>query len=437
MNDLARLSLFDAAGRIAAGTLSSEALVTACLERIALREPQVGAWIHLDPEQALAEARACDRRAPAGPLHGVPIGLKDIIDTAAMPTGYGSPIYHGWRPQRDAHCVAQLRNAGAVILGKTVTAEFATYHPGKTANPHRLTHTPGGSSSGSAAAVADFHVPCALGTQTAGSIIRPASFCGVIGYKPTYNAFDYDGLHPLAPSLDTLGLFVREFADLAPLRQVLALTPPASPAVAPGVRPPRIGWCRTAQWQRGDAAMRAALAAHAERLARAGAELVEIELPPSFVQLVEAQTLIFAAEAARGLAREWREQPQLLSPALSALLEQGRRHTPAMEQAAHQLAHQCGAELAELLRRVDVLLTPSSLGEAPAGLERTGDPLFNRIWTMLHVPCVSYPIGRGPQGLPLGAQVVGALGGDDALIGHAWWMQQHGAADQAASPAPL
>jgi Asp-tRNA(Asn)/Glu-tRNA(Gln) amidotransferase A subunit family amidase len=427
MNDLARLSLFDAARGIAAGSLSSEALVQACLERIGTREDKVGAWIHLDPEQALAEARARDREAPRGPLHGVPIGLKDIIDTADMPTGYGSPIYNGFRPARDAHCVAQLRGAGAVILGKTVTAEFATYHPGKTANPRGLGHTPGGSSSGSAAAVADFHAPCALGTQTAGSIIRPASFCGVIGYKPSFNAFDYDGLHPLAPSLDTLGVFVRSFADLAPLRQVLSLAPPSPVAGTAGARPPRIGFCRTGQWLRADPAMRAALEACAQDLARAGAELVEIDLAPVFTELVAAQTLIFSAEAVRGLDKEWREHAGLLSPELVALLEQGRRYTPAMEQDAQRLARQCRAELAAIFTTVDVLLTPSCLGEAPAGLGNTGDPLFNRIWTMLHVPCVTYPMGAGPLGLPLGAQVVGPHGDDDALIAHAGWMQQHGA----------
>lgn len=431
MNDLATLSLSDAARGIAAGSFTSEALAQACLARIAAREEQVGAWIYLDPEQALAEARARDREAPRGPLHGVPIGLKDIIDTAQMPTGYGSPIYDGFRPAHDAHCVEQLRAAGAVILGKTVTAEFATYHPGKTANPRGLGHTPGGSSSGSAAAVADFHAPCALGTQTAGSIIRPASFCGVIGYKPSYDAFDYRGLHPLAPSLDTLGLFVRSFADLAPLRQALSLTPPAVIADAAGQRAPRIGFCRTGQWLRADPAMRSALEACAHDLARAGAEVVEIDLAPAFSDLVAAQTLIFAAEAARGLEREWREHAALLSPELSALLDQGRRYSPDMEAHAHQLARHCRAELAAIFATVDVLLTPSCIGEAPAGLGNTGDPLFNRIWTMLHVPCLTYPIGTGPLGLPLGAQVVGAHGADDALIAHASWMQQHGASIRA------
>lgn len=426
MNDLARLSVSEAAARIAEGSLTSVALVEACLQRIAEREAAVGAWIHLDPEQALAEARARDAQTTSrGPLHGVPVGLKDIIDTASMPTAYGSPIYEGHRPARDAKCVEQLRAAGAVILGKTVTAEFATYHPGKTANPRNLTHTPGGSSSGSAAAVADNHVPLTLGTQTAGSIIRPASFCGVIGYKPTYNAFSYGGLHALSISLDTLGVFVRSFADLSPVRQALSLSEVRTKASAPSPSAPRIGFCRTGLWPQGGQAMRSALEATAQKLAKAGAEVVDIELPPSFLQLVDAQTLIFAAEGVRGLARESHEHPELLSPELRELLAKGRKYTPEMEEAAHALARQCRAELAALFANVDVMLTPSSIGEAPHGLHATGDPLFNRIWTFLHVPCVTYPIGTGPHGLPLGAQVVGAHGDDDALVAHAWWMQQH------------
>jgi Asp-tRNA(Asn)/Glu-tRNA(Gln) amidotransferase A subunit family amidase len=422
MNELARLSAFDAAKRIAEGSLTSEALVAACLSRIAEREAEVGAWICIDPERAMEQARARDRGRPHGPLYGVPVGLKDIIETADLPTGFGSPIYDGYQPAHDAKCVAHLRAAGAVIMGKTVTAEFATYHPGKTANPHRLTHTPGGSSSGSAAAVADFHVPLALGTQTAGSIIRPASFCGVIGYKPTYNAFNYSGLHPLAPSLDTLGAFARSFADLGPLRQLLLQQPQRPTTATQGARPPRIGFCRTPWWDRGDAGMRAALEGLAQRLALKGAEIVDITLPPSFLELIDAQVLLFAAEGARALATEWDTRRDLLSPGLRALIGTGHAATQAQESAAHRLAQQCRAELDLLFAEVDVLLTPSSMGEAPAGLGSTGDALFNRIWTLLHVPCITYPIGAGPLGLPLGAQVVGRHGADDALIAHARWM---------------
>ncbi|HJV25952.1 MAG TPA: amidase [Aromatoleum sp.] len=426
MDDLIRIGASEAARRIANGKLTSVRYTEALLARIAEREPVVGAWIHLDPDAALAQARAADRRAPAGPLHGVPVGLKDIIDTADMPTGYGSPIYAGHRPGRDARSVAQLRAAGAVILGKTVTAEFATYHPGKTANPHNPAHTPGGSSSGSAAAVADFHTPLSLGTQTAGSIIRPASFNGILGYKPTFDDFDYGGLHALAPSLDTLGVFARDFEDLSLSRQVLSRRPVRAVA-APAAFVPRIGVCRTPMWPKGDADMQQAYERTVERLASAGAELAKIELPADFKALIDAQTLIFMAEGARHLEREWREPGALLSPELRDLLERGRACSESAVAAAHALALRCRAQLADLMRPVDVLLVPSSVGEAPAGLYATGDPVFSRIWTHLHVPCITYPIGLGDQQLPLGAQVVGAHRDDDRLIEIAWWMAERSA----------
>lgn len=427
MDNLVSISASEAARRIAKGALSSVQYTEALLARIAEREAAVGAWIHLDPSAALAQARAADARPPVGPLHGVAVGLKDIIDTADMPTAYGSPIYAGHRPGKDAPSVAQLRAAGAVILGKTVTAEFATYHPGKTANPHNLAHTPGGSSSGSAAAVADYHVALSLGTQTAGSIIRPASFNGIIGYKPTFDDFNYGGLHALAPSLDTLGVFVRHFEDLSLSRQVMSRSQPVRAPSAPMAAAPRIGVCRTPMWDKADADMQEAFLRTVDRLGKAGATLVDIELPPSFTALIDAQTLIFMAEGARHLEREWREQPALLSPALRALLEKGRACSDAAVAEAQALAVRCRAELADILREVDALIAPAAIGEAPQGLAATGDPLFSRIWTFLHVPCISYPVGRGDQGLPLGVQAIGAHADDDRLIGAAWWMAEQSA----------
>ncbi|KAB2968721.1 amidase [Zoogloea sp.] len=427
MDNLVSISASEAARRIAKGALSSVAYTEALLARIAEREASVGAWIHIDPSAALAQARAADARPPVGPLHGVAVGLKDIIDTADMPTAYGSPIYAGHRPGKDAPSVAQLRAAGAVILGKTVTAEFATYHPGKTANPHNLAHTPGGSSSGSAAAVADYHVALSLGTQTAGSIIRPASFNGIIGYKPTFDDFNYGGLHALAPSLDTLGVFVRHFEDLSLSRQVMSRSQPVRAPSEPAGAAPRIGVCRTPMWDKADADMQEAFLRTVDRLGKAGASLVDIELPASFTALIEAQTLIFMAEGARHLEREWREQPALLSPELRALLEKGRACSDAAVAEAQALAARCRAELADILREVDALIAPAAIGEAPKGLAATGDPLFSRIWTFLHVPCISYPVGRGAQGLPLGVQAIGAHADDDRLIGTAWWMAEQSA----------
>ena len=252
-SELHRLSLVEAAEGIASGRFTSLELVTACLERIHAREERVGAWAWLDPDQALAQARACDRRPATTPMHGVPVGVKDIINTADMPTCCGSQIYAGHYPDEDAECIRLLRRAGAVIMGKTVTTEFAFYAPGKTANPHNLKHTPGGSSSGSAAAVADFHVPLALGTQTSGSIIRPASFNGVFGCKPTYNSYSLDGIHPLAPELDTLGAFSRSRRDIALLHGVLAGSHIQAPAAA---RPATVALVRTPAWDDADAQVR-------------------------------------------------------------------------------------------------------------------------------------------------------------------------------------
>src|SRR5690606_35962155 len=288
------------------GELGSEELVRGCLERIAAREPEVEAWEWLDPEAALAVARARDGQPAAGPLHGVPVGIKDIIDTADMPTACGSPIYAGHRPRQDADCVARLRAAGAVILGKTVTTEFATFRPGKTRNPHHRGHTPGGSSSGSAAAVAAGMVPLALGTQTVGSVIRPASFCGVFGFKASRGRLSLEGVKPLAAAFDSLGCFARSLDDIALWFSVMAEEPAGSPPTADAA--PRIALVRTAQWSDAEPATRAAVEAAAERLARAGAEVVEPALPSDFDRLAEPQDVIFAAGALSALSRERRQQ---------------------------------------------------------------------------------------------------------------------------------
>jgi amidase len=412
MTVLTELSAAAAAEAIRAGELSSESLVRACLERIAEREPTVHAWTHIDHEIALAQARARDAEAPSGPLHGVPVGVKDLIDTADQPTGYGSPIYAGRRPGPDAECVIRLRSAGAVILGKTVTTEFALFHPGPTTNPHDPARTPGGSSSGSAAAVADGMVPLALGTQTAASIIRPAAYCGVFGLKPTYGVVPTGGVKVLSPSLDTIGAFARDAADLAVALSVLAdqqvlLTP----------EPPRVAWVRTHEWDRADVDTRRALEALAGELA-----LPEVRLPDDFADLVAAQTAIMEAEVAHHLAPERQEHGDQLSAKLHTVLASGDQVTAERLHAAHELARRCRAQLPALFSNADVLLAPSVVGEAPVGIDATGDPVFCRIWTLLGTPTVAVPGLRGPAGLPLGVQVV-APSGDDALaIGAAQWL---------------
>jgi Asp-tRNA(Asn)/Glu-tRNA(Gln) amidotransferase A subunit family amidase len=406
------LSAVEAAGHIRAGELSSEALVRACLARIEAREPLIGAWAHLDPDRALAQARARDAEPPRGPLHGVPVGIKDIFDTADLPTAYGSPIYAGHRPDRDAVCVQRLRDAGAVILGKTVTTEFALFHPGKTRNPHDPSRTPGGSSSGSAAAVADRMVPLALGTQTAGSVVRPACFCGIWGLKPTFGAIPTDGVKACAPSLDTVGAFARSVDDLTLALEVMAAAPIASAPL-----PERVAFVRTYEWDRAEPATQAAMA---DLAATVGAS--EVELPEAFAGLVAAQERLMAREAATALAVEHTDHRDACSPRLLALLDEGAQLTEADRRESLDAAAAGRAALADVFAVYDVLLAPAVLGEAPEGLDATGDPLFCRLWTLLGAPSVAVPGLRGPTGLPLGVQIIGPPGGDDRALAGARWL---------------
>lgn len=410
------LTASEAARRLALGEIGAEALTRALLDRIAQLEPSVEAWAFLDPEAALAQARRIDQLSPRPPLGGLPVGLKDIFDTADMPTECGTRAYRGRRPSADAPCVAALRRAGALVLGKTVTTELAFFSPGKTRNPHDAARSPGGSSSGSAAAVAARMVPAALGSQTAGSVIRPASFCGVVGMKPTHGLVSLEGVSPFSPSLDTVGVFARDPADLA-----LLLPPLGVPLGPTPSGPPRLGLCRGPQWPLADAPMRDLVEKAATRLAAAGATVTEVRLPPECDGLFEAQKTVMAYEAARSLGEVRARYESLLSRVLLDLLRAGAA-TPAGDYAAAlDLAARCREALAGIFGAVDALLTPAAVGEAPLGLESTGDPALNRIWTLLHLPCLSLPVGRGPAGLPLGVQMVGPLRGDGALIAAARW----------------
>jgi Asp-tRNA(Asn)/Glu-tRNA(Gln) amidotransferase A subunit family amidase len=411
MSELFRLSASEAARRIAEGRLTSRALVESCLERIAKRETDVAAWAHIDADQALAEARARDQSPPQGPLHGVPIGVKDIMNTADLPTAYGSRAYVGYRPGVDAACVALARAAGAVILGKTVTTEFAAMSPGKTRNPHHPAHTPGGSSSGSAAAVADGMVPLAFGTQTAGSIIRPASFCGVVGMKPSFGLVAIAGTKALAPSLDTVGGFAREVADIALFLAALTDRPELRPA-APAVRP-RIGVFRPQPWERAEAATIAALETARAALARAGAEIAERGAFAEFDGLVAAQNTIMTHEAARNLAWERLNRGREIMPRTAALLAEGAEVSAAAYDAARAEAAAARAGLDAFFGTVDAMLVPAAPGPAPA-IDTTGDAVFNRAWTLLHVPCITLPVERGA--LPVGVQLVGRIGDDARLL---------------------
>ncbi|WP_445501674.1 amidase [Microvirga sp. G4-2] len=403
----------EALRRIADGSMTCEALARACLERIAEREPAVHAWQHVEPDAVLDMARRIDH-VGMGPLKGLPIGVKDIIDTADMPTSYGSPIYQGYRPARDATCVALARHAGALILGKTVTTEFAYFQPGKTHNPHDYGRTPGGSSSGSAAAVADGMVLLALGTQTAGSVIRPASYCGCVGYKPTQGRIDRTGVRPFADSLDTVGVFARTVEDAALFASVLA--------GRPGLRienqsiRPRIGLSRTHEWDAAEPAAAAVLEEAVKRLQASGLDIREVVLPEAWRDLFEAQKIIMAYEGARACAPEMLTKPDRLSAKLREILQIGAAISPEDYDSAQSLAAEARARMADVLDDLDVLLTPSAPGEAPQGLEATGDPVFNRVWTLLGAPCVNVPGLTGPSGMPIGVQAVGRIGDDQRTL---------------------
>ena len=427
MKPLYQLSAVELSRLIASRKLTAEALTRACLERIAEREPVVGAWQHLDADAAIRTARMIDAGPDRGLLHGLPIGVKDLIDTGEMPTTYGSPIYADHRPRADAACVALARAAGAVPLGKTVTTEFAMFQPGKTANPRNPAHTPGGSSSGSAAAVADGMVPFAFGTQTAGSIIRPAAYCGVVGYKPTHGVVNRAGVKALCDSLDTIGVLARTVPDAA----LFVAAVSGRTGLVPGKpldRPPRIGVVHTHEWKEAQPETVAALESAAKQLGRAGAALREIVLPVRFARLVAAQIDILNYETARSLAWEWLFRRDAISPKLAQIIVAGNECSPQRYDTALATARACRQMLPDVMEDVDVLIAPSTQGEAPAGLGATGNPIFCRIWTLLHTPCVHIPSATGPNGLPVGFQVVGRIGADIDTLLAAHWIHGHAGA---------
>jgi len=419
MNGAERLTATQAAARLVAGTLTAEAVVRDCLERASARAG-VKAWAWLDPEQALAQARVADQNGRPGLLGGVPVGVKDVIDTVDMPTEHGSPIYRGNRPFADAACVALIRTAGGVILGKTVTTEFANRDPRETVHPHNPAHTPGGSSSGSAAAVADFQVPVGLGTQTGGSTIRPAAFCGVIGYKPSFGEFSRVGIKMQCHNLDTLGIICRSLDDVALMRAVVLAQDrhPVDRAAAA----PRIGFCRTPAWDHADDDTHALLERTTDRLAAAGATVRDVALTPA--DILDHHRRIFEFEAARNYAYEYEVHGDKLSAALrDGLLTPGRALPLSAYVEAIETAEAFRRNLDDLFGDFDVLLAPSAVGEAPEGLGSTGDARFNAIWTVAWTPCVTLPAGTGRKGLPLGIQLIGPRFGDEALLDAAAWAE--------------
>ena len=417
MPDPSRLTATEAARLIRDSRLSPEDLMEACLAQIAAREPEVRAFAWFDAEHA----RRAARTAQPGPLHGLPVGVKDVLDTVDMPGEYGSPIWRGWRPRADAAAVAWTRAAGGVVIGKTVTTEFATRKPGPTCHPQTLRHTPGGSSSGSAAGVADFFFPLAFGSQTAGSVIRPAAFCGVVGYKPSFGLISRAGAKLMSDSLDTIGVIARSVADCALFAGAISGRDLGDPEQKPD-RAPRIGICRSPSWPAALPETQALLPRVATALARAGAAVTERELPADFADLTEAHPIIMNHESARALGWELADHRDQISPELLERLDFGLAQSSDAVARAAAVFERTQAGFPAAIEGLDVLVTPAATGQAPAGLGWTGDPVFNFIWTSLHVPCVTVPAGEGPDGLPLGIQIVGRRGEDRTTLAWAQWV---------------
>ncbi len=417
------ITAVEAVAAIEAGTLTSEKLVRDCLDRIAGRDDVVKAWVHLDPDQAIAQARAADA-ASGGLLRGIPVGVKDIIDTYDMPTGHNSPIFEGKVPFGDAACVALCRTENAVIMGKTVTTEFANRHPGATTNPHNPAHTPGGSSSGSAAAVADGHVPLAFGTQTGGSVIRPAAYCGIVGYKPTFGDFSRVGIKMQCHSVDTLGLMARTLDDIALFRAAVLKLPPVR--IDRDIGRPRIGVCRSPVWDQAEPETRALIENTATLLSDKGASVVDLSFAPQFTDIIDDHAAITGFESVRNYADERLRNPDKVSDELmNGPMKRGLAVSFERYVAAQRKATAFKAHVDSLFDKVDLLLTPSAPGEAPRGLAATGDPVFNSIWTLAGTPCVTLPAGTGPNGLSLGVQLVGLRHEDDRVLSLAAWVAAH------------
>jgi len=426
---LHRLPATALAQMIAIGEASPETVTRSFIDAIREREREVQAFAWFDADRALATARILHLVSRRGPLHGVPFAVKDNIDTEELPTGYGSPIYDGHRPDIDAICVAQLKGAGGFVLGKTVSAELANFTPGATRNPHHLEHTPGGSSSGSAAAVAAHFAPIALGTQTAGSVIRPAAYCGVVAYKPSPGLIPRAGVKQNSDLLDEVGVFARGIDDVALAAAVMAAKPAWKDLPKEGRRGagPIIGLVPTSQAHAASPSMLAALEAVFRHLLQRGARRAEVTWPRVFDGLFAAQKTVQLFETARALAAEFAYRRAQLSGRLIELIEQGRALSVDEYAAAMQLRRACIAAIDSLFGAADVILTPSAPGEAPKGVSSTGDPVFNRPWHLLGCPMVNLPVpaalGHGESGLPLGVSLVARPGDDARLWAAAGWSE--------------
>jgi Asp-tRNA(Asn)/Glu-tRNA(Gln) amidotransferase A subunit family amidase len=408
--------------RIEGGELTAEGVVASCLERIAVREPVVRAWAYLAGATALDQARAIDRAGKKTLLSGVPFGLKDIFDAAGMPATYGSPIYTGWWPPSDCSAAALPKAAGGILLGKTITTEFANRHPGPTSNPHNPSFSPGGSSSGSAAAVADFMVPLAIGTQTGGSVIRPAAYCGVVGFKPSFGVFPPAGMRINTETLDTVGIMARAVGDIALFRAAIMAIPYEPPAMPE--TPPRLGLCRGPHWDDAEPEGRAVLEAAADRLAAAGAKLVETAFPTECVAADDIQRTLGGFEGLRNHSPELYRHEALLSAALrDEKIALGRKLTLEQFRAACRAAEKARAAAGLWASGFDAILTLPAAGQAPKTLANTGSAVFNAPWTQFAMPCLTLPAGKGPDRLPVGVQLVGRRHDDARLLEIGLWVE--------------
>jgi Asp-tRNA(Asn)/Glu-tRNA(Gln) amidotransferase A subunit family amidase len=430
------LTASEAAPLLHQETLSAQALMDACLGRIAQRETAVVAWEYLDPAMVRQHSLQCDQQQaqgqPLGPLHGIPVAVKDIFATADMPTGWGTPLHAGQRLPYDAAAVARLRAAGAIIMGKTVTTEYALARAGKTRNPHHLDHTPGGSSSGSAAAVADRMVPLAVGTQTAGSVLRPAAYCGVLGFKPSFGLTSRHGVLPVSRDLDHVGVFARSLDDIILLCRVLigpdgrdpdCLGYPALGSVVdrPLPTPPHLGFVPTPFWHEVEPEAQNALLASLEQFRAAGASVTEVPLPAVFADYLDTLDVLIACGMAAHHGADYDHHREALSPVLCNTIERGRAHSGVTYAAARRAVVNYSAALAALFDRYDALVTPVTAGVAPLGLENTGTFKFCAPWSLTGVPTISVPTGQGCHNLPLAIQLVGSRGQDGTLLQVARW----------------
>ncbi len=432
----ALISATEAAAAIRDGSVTSEELVGACLDHIKALEEKLGAWVFLDPEHALNQARAADEAQRAGRtlgrLHGIPVGVKDIFDTKDMPTEDGTVLHSGRWPKEDATAVARLREAGAIIMGKTVTTELAVYAPGKTRNPHDPERTPGGSSSGSAAAVAAGMVPLAIGTQTNGSMIRPAAFCGVYGYKPTFGFISRHRVLQQSRPLDQIGVFARTIGDTALIAEAMLGFDDRDPDTRMRARPalvarlseeppvqPRLAFVKTPMWEQADNDTQEAFA---ELVAHLGDKVGEIELPDIFDDAVEQHRMIMEADLARSFEREYTRGKDKLSAILLEMIERGQKVLAVDYNNAVSQIPVFNHALDQIFEWHDAVLTPAATGEAPVGLESTGNPIFCTLWTLCGMPAITLPVLQGSHGMPMGVQLVGCRGDDARLLRTARWL---------------